>query len=814
MTFNLVELMPLRPLFRTTLAAATLVALTACLDRESPVSPDVAGPDPSNRQDFQVTCVASVTGGTVACAQPESVGSQALIIGGQGQYVQVSSDNIAVVENTFSFDVTVQNLIHQPMGTLDGTTPHEDGVRVFFEQLPTTTGGTGSIVVANADGEGTFLRAGQLYYQYPGILGHTETTEPRTWQFTFDPGVETFVFTVFVTAEVPSETDWIDLSETPRYLTLNVDTTLTAVLRDRVGNPIDAEITFSSSDPSIVDVSPDGAAQVIGFGFATITATAGDVVAEQTVGVCSAGLPGRSRIVSGAAATRFCLGGLGGDAAGSNYLIVPVNTSTADVSITALATNVIPVTGGATPSLLPIDASSFMLHGPRTLDEFHGGTNVRQAHGASAIVRFARSRAGLSPAGPSLTIVPGVPAPGDVWTLNVAAGCEGAPAERGARVEVVSDHAVIVVDTLNPAGGMTTGQYEEFAAQVDGLLAPLVYHHLVGDSADAPVDINSNDGRIVYFFSSAINEQLDPTVSQEYGYFTARDLQAAAECARSNEGGIIYLAAGDPGGEVATAVPTDTLRKYAPRTAVHELQHLTNRLIRDQNGAAPEEAWLDEALSLIMQELAFYGEVNEAPGQNIGGAYFGGATGPANIERYGRYLYHTVEGLGDWLANANATGPINGEESRAAAGAGWAFLRYAADRAIPAGDQAPFWRALGSSTLTGRANLEAALPDELPGYLRDFAGALYADDAPGLGSVETWLRLPSWNFRSLFAGVGGYPLVTTPLVDGTADTRSYAAGGGTAWLVARVDENEVGEFSFDLGGAPADDFEVMLIALP
>src|SRR5690606_17932350 len=114
-TFNLVELMPLRPLFRTTLAAATLVALTACLDRESPVSPDVAGPDPSNRQDFQVTCVASVTGGTVACAQPESVGSQALIIGGQGQYVQVSSDNVAVVENTFSFDVTVQNLIHQPM---------------------------------------------------------------------------------------------------------------------------------------------------------------------------------------------------------------------------------------------------------------------------------------------------------------------------------------------------------------------------------------------------------------------------------------------------------------------------------------------------------------------------------------------------------------------------------------------------------------------------------------------------------------------------------------------------------------------------
>jgi hypothetical protein len=154
------------------MAACAALALAACADRGQPLAPSV--PDPGGPHlpvlVGALQCTASVRTKTVECgrgALPSDARGY-IVVGGQGTYVQLTSSNVAYNSGThvFSFDVTVQNLIPQPMGTADGTTPDANGVRVVFASGPTVDSGAGSASVAGADGTGTFTGAGQPYYTY------------------------------------------------------------------------------------------------------------------------------------------------------------------------------------------------------------------------------------------------------------------------------------------------------------------------------------------------------------------------------------------------------------------------------------------------------------------------------------------------------------------------------------------------------------------------------------------------------------------------------------------------------------------------
>jgi len=109
-----------------------------------------------------------------------------------------------------SFAVSVQNLLQQPLGTVDSTTSHADGVQVFFASL-SGTGGIQEVNVANADGLGNFTGVGQAFFRYAGqalgadgILFPGETSASKKWQI--DLGDNSSIsFTVYVTAEVPNE---------------------------------------------------------------------------------------------------------------------------------------------------------------------------------------------------------------------------------------------------------------------------------------------------------------------------------------------------------------------------------------------------------------------------------------------------------------------------------------------------------------------------------------------------------------------------------------------------------------------------------
>jgi len=149
-------------------------------------------------------CTGSTTG-AMSC-RPASGGGQgsAVVIGGQNSNLKLTSSNVSYNSGTeiFQFDVTVQNLMNEAIGTPDGTVADPDGVQVFFNSGPTTTTGSGEITVANADGTGTFTSTNQPFFAYHQILVKDQVSSAKTWQLQMPPTVGTFNFTLFVETDV------------------------------------------------------------------------------------------------------------------------------------------------------------------------------------------------------------------------------------------------------------------------------------------------------------------------------------------------------------------------------------------------------------------------------------------------------------------------------------------------------------------------------------------------------------------------------------------------------------------------------------
>jgi alpha-tubulin suppressor-like RCC1 family protein len=186
-----------------------LAAVVSCEDSigTSPEPADAADPTDPPAVAAAIDCTVRIDQGVLNCegpaAPPASAGLQLHIVGGQGVYVQLTAGAVSydAATETFQADITVQNLLSDPLGTPDGSTP--TGIRVFFHTLPAVTDGTGSVGVSNADGSGTFTGSEQPYFEYDGMLASGATSEAKTWQWAVPATVEQFSFSVYVHADLP-----------------------------------------------------------------------------------------------------------------------------------------------------------------------------------------------------------------------------------------------------------------------------------------------------------------------------------------------------------------------------------------------------------------------------------------------------------------------------------------------------------------------------------------------------------------------------------------------------------------------------------
>jgi hypothetical protein len=578
-------------------------------------------------------------------------------------------------------------------------------------------------------------------------------------------------------------------------------------------------VAWSTDDVSVIRLGSSGENAVHAHGLspgnARVVARAGElsdtvvisVLAGPPTGHCDeeGGLRlfvAESFTTTAAAAPLLCLAPVAG--AASDYLVVPFSASlTAQRLRVRISGEGIQGPRGSTSFSPRIsDAES----GQRSLEDFatEFDRRLREREARDLAPRVRRR-------GPDLLETPrpsiaanALPAVGDTMVINVNAHQTCSQRiDRRARVRRVSNRAVFLEDTTNPAGGFTDADYQAFALAFDQLV-----HPTITTSFGAPTDIDEN-GRVLIIFTRAVNE-LTPAGSSSFvsGFFYSRDLfprrdtNQLSGCAGSNAAEILYMLAPDPTGTInGNARPRDLLLERTVGVLAHELQHLINASRRLHVLGATnwnEEFWLNEGLSHIAEELMFYATTPHEPGQTITIGQL--RNGVGQLARFNQYQVSNASRYSDFLKNPEDASPLHGT-SLATRGASWAFLRYVADRR--GGDQSAFWRRLIDSDATGYSNLMSALGSSPLGWMHDWSVALYVDD---LTPVSTRFRQPSWHHRSILPALssnnGAYPLRIISMRQGDPVSVDLVAAGSATIHVA-VPADSAPRISFTSGGANA-----------
>ncbi len=775
------------PRLRPALAGLVLLfGSAACADEGS----NPAAPEPPSAPATELArldCTVTVADGRMDCrgATPSTGAAGGLIIGGpNGSYVQLTASNNAFTpgDDVYSIDVTVQNLLYQPLGTADGTTLHDAGVRVLFDVEPYATGGDlgGTVSLLGSMPRALLMRADQAYYQYDEIIHPNATSSPLTWDISKSPDVTSFRFVVYVMAQVPHPLGIVQVTPPADTLLAGRTQALSATVRNAFGTPIGGQtVTWGSSDAGVATVDAAGVVTAVAPGAATITATSGPRTGTTAIVVCPDLAVGEVYVADMPAGSSVCLAGR--EESAGEYVVVPVNGGASGVALEITGAGIIPVSGPPTPALLPGGRQGLRPASTLVRDD---AWESRLRRSERAIPRRAAGATGRT--GPRMAITGGVPSVGALMSLNVETdnACSTNDVRTG-RVAAVGTHVILLADTTNPPGGFTSADYFALADSFDAKV-----HPVVTGAFGAPSDRDGN-GRVVAFYTRAVNE-LTPPGSPAYvgGFFHSRDLRSSAECPTSNLGELFYMLAPDPAGSVNGNVRTaDFVRGVTLGTLAHEYAHLVNAsrrmLVNTPWNGQLEEVWLDEGLAHVAEELMFYQASGLAPRGDVEAADLAGsARVRAAFFKYGEA---NVGRLRQWLLAPHAAGPFTAGDGLATRGSAWAFLRYAADRR--GGAESAFWSALVNTGSTGLANLQAGLgTDPLP-WFRDFSAAMYADNAFGLVAPPAAWDQPSWDFRGLysildFTGDGvadGYPLAVRNLANGVTDAIMLSAGGGAAY---------------------------------
>ena len=547
---------------------------------------------------------------------------------------------------------------------------------------------------------------------------------------------------------------------------------------------------------------------------ASFTATVAATAASCDPATATTLTPGAALTPTG---TQLCVGGA---AAGGEYALVAFNGATAARTRSAFVVHPTGTDPVSPSTLLPGGVGSPAAAQRALADVRLGDGGLAQPAYATPFERQLREvaartlrpriaaarawrRAGAAAAdvdlGPRRAAIPRNVTVGTLVTLNANGDdpCER-PQYRGARVQAISNRAIVVADTSNPTNGFTAAEYQSIAVTFDTLV-DAVDRRNFGD----PSDLDGN-GRVVLYYTSAVNA-LTPRNSDFYvgGFFTPRDLFPTRDgplgkgCAASNEAELFYLLVPDPSGMVnGNRQSKSFVAAVTIATVAHEYEHLINasrRLYVSTTAEDFEEPWLDEGLAHVAEELVFFQRAGLGPRRNIDATLL--RSTPPLSAAFTEQAIENFDRLALFLENPQRNSPYADDDSLATRGAAWSFLRYAADRQSTA-DQTTIWSRLVNSSTSGLDNLRQVFGAEVTGLFRDWATTLLLDDVPG---ADARYQFASWNLRSVLAaldGSGVYPLRTTALTSGSTNTSSIV-GGGAAYLRFAVGAGRTASLSWE-----------------
>lgn len=697
-------------------------------------------------------------------------------------------------------------------GPSDGPPAHLDASSDLVRTATVGTAVSGGLVVKVTDASGRPVKGAGVSFavtQGNGTATPRLATTDATGQATTIWTLGTIVGQNEVTATVSGLSTPIKfeatgtsgpvstISVTPPNARLlpTIDTTrITVQSLDAFGNVASPAPTLTVRDPSVVSVEANGLVHALKRGAQTyVVASAGGKADSVLITVLATG----QSICTGAATpvelnvgqVLTDVSGLGvcvhASSASVEYALIPFyNSSIPSASIplevrgqgvTAITfptTTLNPTQPGVrpAPTLVPDDAFEMRL---RQRERSEGSTRIASARS------WMGARRSLIASGAVTQTVPNV---GDLMKLNANATdfCDN-PDIRTGRVAAITDKAIIVADTANPAGGFSDEDYRSIGVTFDTLVDPI-------DRAafGAPSDIDNN-GHVILFFTKAVNEKTSSGASSVVlGLFYSRDLYpktaTPGPCVGSNVAEMFYLLVPDPDGLVNGNKRTKAqVQTFTNGTVAHEYQHLINasrRMYVNNSGTTTEEPWLNEGLSHIAEQLAFFKSSGRSPRQNLDASGF---NDPLFTAAFSTFENNNFNRYKTYLARPEQQSPVGFDafdDDLPTRGAIWSFLRFAADHLPAASQENNFWFSLVNSKLTGISNLTAVLGQAPNGLLRDWAISVFLDDnAP---NVDPRFQQPTWNLRSAMTNGGtslAFPLATRNLsTNGTSTTTLVGYG--------------------------------------
>lgn len=499
----------------------------------------------------------------------------------------------------------------------------------------------------------------------------------------------------------------------------------------------------------------------------------------------------------------------------AEYVLIPMNLTRATL---ALPISVALTNGVDAPTLSALSDASLS-----------GAVNERQAQKVDALARFGTVGTGTPlPAGAGIPA--GVPQVGDIWQMNVnlTDACDGAVL-RAAQVKVVSTHSVILEDVDNPSGGFPVdhGQYDQDYTEIASIFDDSVYPavtSLLGDTPD-----RDGNGRVVLFYTKAVNE-LEPVGSQvvPVGRYLIRDRLSRVECPAGNGGEVVYMKVPDPTGSVNRNLLT--LSYIFGQSGIQPAMEVALMIADDRHlraGPALPDRLLDKGLAGLGAGSVFYQtSFGLEPLHRIVLAdLISGPDASRRVAAFNTYQNLQVGELRDWLQSPWRSGVISAEEQDTRArGLAWAFLRYVSDRQAIASNNPPLVSAADAVAyqLAGSAQSDWDTLEDITGgvasdWLRDFLVTLYLDgpasvSVPGYQTAAPY-QMASWNFKSVYDGLGGHPLNALTLSEGQGNSLNLAAAGGALYLRFSVAAGYSSMLAFEAVPSQDEDARYALVRL-
>lgn len=404
------------------------------------------------------------------------------------------------------------------------------------------------------------------------------------------------------------------------------------------------------------------------------------------------------------------------------------------------------------------------------------------------------------------------------------------------RVVYNGTRSIVVEDVTAPLAGQMDTLFAKVGQEFDNVMYDIDKTNF-GDPLrlDAQLD---NNGKIIMLFSPKVN-----TFTSIAGFVVTCDFYSVQTYPSSNHAEMFYARVPtdarsgffDP----ATNNPIDSRDQWyrtIRSTVVHEVKHIasfSNRIADFQTSL--EEAWLEEGTARHAEEI--WARNATYNGLLQGGNATYDATIRCDVLRItplpdctGKPLamlrHLGVSGLHDYLRDNELRSPLGpkvGYADGSFYGSAWSLVRWVLDN--HAVDEPTFLGSIVRTNLSGVNNLTAHLGRSWEDILGEWSLSLYMDDYPGFVSANPRVQFPSWNLRSIYAGLNqddpqnypfAFPLLPRPVSYGDFNVvvPKLAGGSFAAFLLTgSLQSRQLLQLQNVFGGDPASSLRVAIVRI-